>query len=103
MIVSLALAALGALLAAPFVVAMLRATAPARVLRIWLLQLAAGLALWGLFAAIFYSGLITDQRARVLAAVVINLFWVGLIVATFLGTAAAVARTVRLRRRTSGK
>ena len=103
MIVSLALAAFGALMAAPFAVAMLRANAPARVLRVWLLQLAAGLALWGLLAAIFHSGLITDQRARVMAALVINLFWVGLVVATFLGTAAAVVRTVQLRRRNIGK
>jgi hypothetical protein len=105
MFVSLALAILGGLLAAPFAVAILRAETPAQVWRIWLVQLASGLALWAVLALIFHSGLIVDQRLRILAALVINLFWVGLVVATVLGTAAAVVRTAQLRRRlrTSGK
>ncbi len=105
MIVSLTLALLGALLAAPFAMAILRAATPAQVLRHWLWLLATALALWLLCALIFHSGLITDQRQRILAALVINVFWVGLVVATFIGTAAAILRTAQLRRllRTSGK
>ena len=103
MAVSLALAILGALIAAPFALAILRAETSARVLRHWLWLLATVLGLWLLCTLVFYSGLITHQRARVIAALVINLFWVGLVVATFLGTAAAVVRTVQLRRRNIGK
>lgn len=99
MAVSLALALLGALLAAPFALAILRADTPARVLCLWLGLIASALALWLLCTLFFHSGLITAQRARVIAALVINLFWVGLVVATFLGTAAAVLRTVQLRHR----
>lgn len=99
MVVSLALALLGALLAAPFAFAILRAETPVRVLRHWLALLAAVLGLWLLCTLVFHSGLITDQRARMIAALVINLFRVGLVVATFLGTAAAALRAAQLRHR----
>jgi hypothetical protein len=105
MILTVSLAFFGAALAAPFVVAILRADTPGRVLRIWLVQLAAALALWGLLALIFHSGLITRQDLRILAAVVLNAVWVGLVLAMALGAAAAVVRAVRLRARlrTNGK
>lgn len=105
MAISLALSVFGALLAAPFALAILRADTPARVLRLWLGLIASALALWLLCTLVFHSGLITAQRARVIAALVINLFWVGLVVATFLGSAAAVVRAAQLQRRlrTSGK
>jgi hypothetical protein len=105
MAVSLTLTILGALLAAPFAWTILHAETPGQVLWQWLALLATALALWLLCTLVFHSGLITAQRARVIAALVINLFWVGLVVATFLGSAAAVVRAAQLRRRlrTSGK
>lgn len=99
MAVSLTLAILGALLATPFATAILRAATPGEVLRRWLALLATALGLWLLCILVFRSGLIAGQASRILAAVVFNLFWVGLVVATSLGTLAAVLRTVQLRRR----
>lgn len=103
MAVPLTLAILGALIAAPFALAILLADTLARVLRLWLLLLATTLGLWLLCTLAFHSGLITDQRSRIIAALVLNAFWVGLVVATVLGTAAALMRTARLRRRSFGK
>ena len=105
MVLTVFFTTLAALLAAPFIVVMLRAATPARVLRVWLAQLAAALALWGLLVLIFHSGLIVGQDPRILAALVINAVWVGLVLAMGFGTVAAVFRAVqlRVRRRTSGK
>lgn len=104
MIIGLALVALGALLAAPFAVAILRASTLGRVLWLWAAQLATALALWLLLVWVFHSGLIVRQDLRALAALFINLVWVALVAATFLGTSAAVFRAVRLgARRTNGK
>ena len=98
MAVSLSLAVLGALIATPFALAMHRAASPARVLRLWLWLLATTLGLWLLCTLVFHSGLITDQRSRILAALVLNVFWVCLVVATVLGSVVAVVQTARLRR-----
>jgi hypothetical protein len=105
MVLTVFFTVLAALLAAPFIVVMLRAATAARVLRVWLAQLVAALALWGLLVLTFHSGLIVGQDLRVLAAVLINAVWVGLVLAMAFGTAAAVVRAVQLRarQRTSGK
>jgi hypothetical protein len=67
------------------------------VLRIWLIEAAAALALWGLASMTFHSGLISEQRSRVLAAAIINAMWAALVLAVALGAAAAVVQALRLR------
>ena len=92
-----ALAIFGVVLAAPFVVAILRAPSPARAMRLWLVEAVLALAIWGVAALVFHSGLIVEQRSRVLAAAMINALWAALILAVALGAAAAVIQALRLR------
>ena len=92
-----ALAIFGVVLAAPFVVAILRAPSPLRALRTWLYEVAAALAIWGLASLVFHGGMIVDQRSRVLAAAIINALWAALVLAVALGAVAAVIQTLRPR------
>ncbi len=92
-----ALAVFGVILAVPFVIAILRAPTPARAVRFWLWEAAAALAIWGLAVLVFHSGLIAEQRSRVLAAAIINALWAALVLAVALGAVTAVIQALRLR------
>ena len=97
MAVSLTLTILGALLAAPFAWTILHAETPGQVLWQWLALLATALALWLLCTLVFHSGLIAEQRSRVLAAAIINALWAALVLAVALGAVTAVIQALRLR------
>lgn len=92
-----ALATLGVLLAAPFVVAIVRARSASRALRVWLVEAAAAILIWILAVLVFHSGLIVEQQSRVLAAVIINALWAVLVMAVSLGAAAAIIQALRLK------
>jgi hypothetical protein len=93
---ALMLAALGIALAAPFVVAIWRSATAGRALRIWLVQIATAVALWGISALVFRA-FPPGSNGRLLAAVIANMLWVGLALALLLGAIATAIRAIRLQ------